>query len=259
MPEPSALPAGERRALQRATLDTSVAVMQRQRRLEQDLQQANERLESLVQEKVALLKEVHHRVKNNLQVVNSLLRLEAARSSQTHTKAVLADMQGRIRSIALLHESLYRTSNFDEVDLGDYLRELCQQAFRSATVSAGVVRLELALGSLTVPLGQASPAGLLVNELIYNCPKHAFPQGQSGMVRVQLQPQGADGPGAPWCLSVSDTGVGLPPDFETRSKLSLGMQLVTDLARQMGGVLQVSTAEAPTGGAVFSIVFVSEI
>ena len=121
----------------------------------------------------ALLKEVHHRVKNNLQVITSLLRLEASRGAQMNAKAVLMEMQGRIHAMALLHESLYRGSNFGEVDLGAYLRQLSQQAFR-AQASSGAVRLELDLASVPVTLDQATPAGLLVNELISNCLKHAM-------------------------------------------------------------------------------------
>ena len=247
--------------LARAALDTSVAVLQRQRKLEQDLHAANDRLQALVKDKEALLSEVHHRVKNNLQIISSLLRLEARRADPTanNTRAVLSDMQGRIRSMALLHESLYRSGNFAQLDLGAYLKQLCQQAFRALNASSGVVRLELDLASLPVPLEQATPTGLLVNELISNCLKHAFPHGRGGVVRVSFQPLTTGDGDREWRLCVSDDGVGLADDFATRRTQSLGLQLVDDLAIQMQGTLTIAPASAQRGGAAFSIIFTSQL
>ncbi|MEY4736624.1 MAG: hypothetical protein RL302_943 [Pseudomonadota bacterium] len=201
-------------------------------------------------EKTGLLNEVHHRVKNNLQVITSLLRLEGGRSTQGDTRAVLLDMQGRIRSMALLHESLYRAGIFASVDLGTYLAQLTQQAFRTLVPQGGAVRLELDLASVRVNIDQATPCGLLVNELISNCFKHAFPDGRSGVVRVRLQPL----PGSHQVqLQVADTGVGLAADFATKRSQSLGMQLVADLAKQLQGVLDM--ASTPEAGAVFTVTF----
>ncbi|MFY8044495.1 MAG: sensor histidine kinase, partial [Rhodoferax sp.] len=139
-------------------------------------------------EKTALLNEVHHRVKNNLQVISSLLRLEAARvgPNGSNTKTVLTDMQGRVRSMALLHESLYRTGVIASVDLGAYLRQLAQQSFRAFTLDHSQVRLELDLAVVHLGMDQALPCGLLVNELLSNAIKHGFPGGRSGVVRVEL-------------------------------------------------------------------------
>ena len=199
-----------------------------ERKLEQ------EALQSSLTDKVALLNEVHHRVKNNLQIITSLLRLEAGRSTQPDTKNVLADMQGRIRAMALLHESLYRSGVFATVDLSAYLRNLATQAFRSMAPQGGQVKLVLDVDAVQVSMEQATPCGLLMNELISNSFKHGFPQGQAGEVRVALHylPDGQQ-----VRLTVGDTGVGLPADFETRRSKSLGLQLVTDLARQLGGQL----------------------
>lgn len=193
-----------------------------------------EALQSSLAEKMALLNEVHHRVKNNLQIITSLLRLEAGRSTQPGTKNVLGDMQGRIRAMALLHESLYRSGVFATVDLSAYLRNLATHAFRSLAPQSGDVRLTLDLVPVKVSMDQATPCGLLVNELISNCFKHGFPQGHSGEVKVALHTV-ADGHQAR--LTITDTGVGLPADFEARRSKSLGLQLVNDLARQLGGEL----------------------
>jgi PAS domain S-box-containing protein len=224
--------------------------------------QAEASLQSSLRDKVALLNEVHHRVKNNLQVVASLLRLEAARSNHGDTKAVLADMQGRIRSMALLHETLYRSGIFASIELAGYLKQLATQTFRAQASGSGAVRLELELAPVQVSMDQATPCGLLVNELISNCLKHGFPEGRSGEVRITLQrvPLDHDAPspdrGAVRVrLCVRDTGVGLRGDFKTLCGQSLGLQLVSDLTRQIDGVLEIG--QGP--GASFAIVFTADL
>jgi PAS domain S-box-containing protein len=192
---------------------------------------AQQVLTASLREKEALLKEIHHRVKNNLQVIASLLRLEARRSAHAETRGVLADMQGRIHSMALLHEALYRSGIFATVDLGGYLKQLATQAFRAMALQPGVVRLELELGSVQVGMDMATPCGLLVNELIANCFKHAFPDGRAGVVRLALAPSGQP---HRWRLSVDDDGVGLGGDFEQARSDALGLQLAADLAGQIG-------------------------
>jgi two-component sensor histidine kinase len=164
---------------------------------------------------------------------------------------VLGEMQGRIRSMALLHESLYRTGTFASVELGGYLKQLCTQAFRASTQQNNGVRLVLDLAEVQVTLDQATPCGLLVNELISNCLKHGFPDGRTGEVRVALESLGD----RQWCLSVRDNGAGLPPDFEARRTTSLGLQLVSDLAQQLGATLEVG----PGPGAAFKVMFASKI
>jgi two-component sensor histidine kinase/PAS domain-containing protein len=211
-----------------------------------------ETLKSSVQEKSALLKEVHHRVKNNLQVITSLLRLESRRSVVEDTKVVLGEMQARIRAMALLYESLYRSGTFASVDLGSYLRQLATQAFQTQSTNSGAVQLELNLGSVQVSMDQAIPCGLLINELISNCLKHGFPDGAAGHVSIDLEPQESE---RQWCLRVRDTGAGLPVDFEEKRQNSLGLLLAGDLARQIGGALQIT----PNGdqGVSFTVIFLA--
>ena len=225
--------------------------------LKQDIterRKLDQALQTSLQEKVALLNEVHHRVKNNLQVITSLLRLEAGRSSHADTRVVLQEMQGRIRAMALLHEALYRAGTFASVDLASYLKQLATQAFRAQ--SSGAVRLSLLLAPVQVSMDQATPCGLLVNELIFNALNHAFPVGQGGEVQVALQAAATPVGDAPqWCLRVSDNGVGLPADFEARRAQSLGMQLASDLARQLGGTLVIHSQPSPATGASFSVCF----
>ncbi len=212
--------------------------------------QAQLDLQRSVREKDALLMEVHHRVKNNLQVINSLLRLEARRSTVAHTKDVLDDMQARIRAMALVHESLYRSDTLASVDLASYLRQLATQAFQAQSRPSGGVQLELNLESVHVGMDQAIPCGLLLNELVSNCLKHGFPAGATGHIRITLQP--LDAP-QQWRLSVCDTGVGLPENFEDQRKNSLGLQLAADLARQLGGNLEM--APNPGNGVAITVNF----
>ena len=208
-------------------------------------------LQASLQEKTALLNEVHHRVKNNLQVITSLLRLEDGRAQNASTRVVLREMQGRIRSMALVHETLYRSGTFSSIDLHLYLQQVATGAFRAQVHGGNAVRLALELAPTRTSMDQATPCGLLVNELISNSLKYAF-QGQTGgEVRVRLQPASDAATDGLWRLSVSDTGIGLPPDFDQRRKETLGLQLVSDLVRQLGGTLDIS----PRPGASFTVSF----
>ncbi len=211
-------------------------------------------LQTAHEAQTALLHEVHHRVKNNLQIINSLMRLEARRCQSGDGKAVLDEMQGRIRAMALLHESLYRTGTLASVDMGVYLKELASQVFRAQPSGGGAVRLQLALEPIHIGMDQAIPCGLLVNELIANCLKHGFAGGGSGEVHLVLQRLPEVQPGKlPVRLCVSDTGVGLGPDFKAKQTSTLGMQLVGDLSQQLGSTLEVGPLGGP--GAVFTLVF----
>ena len=226
------------------------------RRTDALLISSNLSLKKSLQAQEALLKEVHHRVKNNLQVITSLLRLEAGRSTIANTKEVLGYMRGRIRTMAQLHESLYRSDTFASVDLGVYLGQVATQAFKTQELHRDSVRLTLNLRSVQAGMDQATVAGLLLNELVSNCLKHGFPEGRTGEVCMELQAaHDHDSPhDGRWCLRVSDTGVGLPSDFEDKRKASLGMQLVTDLSHQLGGSLAIDSV--PGQGVRFSVVFV---
>jgi two-component system CheB/CheR fusion protein len=210
--------------------------------------QAEQALQTSLQEKTALLLEIHHRVKNNLQVITSLLRLEAGRSEHAPTKAALKDMQVRIRAMALLHETIYRRGSFAAIDLGAYVGQVATQSVRTLLAMPGSVNLRLEVGSVQVGLDQATTCGLLVSELVSNCLKHGFPTGHTGEIFIELRPLDEN---SQWRLRVRDTGIGLTEDFETRRKKSLGLQLVGDLAGQMGGALDVG----PGPQAVFTVDF----
>lgn len=205
-------------------------------------------LETTLLEKDALFKEVHHRVKNNLQVINSLLRLESGRSTQSDTRAVLDEMRGRIRSMAILHESLYRSKSLAAIDLGSYLGELAAQACSSMADRTRNINLQMDLAAIPVGMDLALPCGLLVNELISNSFKHGFPSGDGGSIRMELT---AVDSGTRARLRLSDTGIGLSSDFEIGKSESLGLHLVSDLAVQINGQLEVG----PGPGACFTVTF----
>ena len=198
-------------------------------------------------EKVSMLKEIHHRVKNNLQIVSSLLRLQSGRVSSAGTRAALLDMEGRIHSMALIHEHLYRSDNLAAVDLAAYLTQLSNHLLRTLVLTPGTVQLHLNLSHMVLEIDQAVPCGLLVNELVSNALKHAFPDGRKGELWVLLDNL-ADGVG--WHLRVADNGVGLPPDLDLEHITTLGLKLVSDLSRQLGASL--SFGSGP--GAVFEVI-----
>jgi PAS domain S-box-containing protein len=213
-----------------------------------DRKAAEDALRASLAEKEALLKEVHHRVKNNMQVITSLLRLEAGRTVETRVRTVLAEMQNRIRSMALLHETLYRSGNLAQIDLAAYITQLAKQLFRSVGPASNGIALNLSVAPAHVSLDQAIPCGLLVNELVSNSLKHGFPDGRTGEIWINVHPMG-DGPRLR--IEVRDTGIGLPADFDQRCTESLGMHLVAALARQLHGTFEVG----PGPGAAFSLVF----
>ncbi|MDB5656710.1 MAG: Two-component sensor histidine kinase, contains HisKA and HATPase domain [Tardiphaga sp.] len=189
-------------------------------------------LQSL-QEKEALLKEVHHRVKNNLQLISSLLSLQASRVSDVATASLLADSRNRLRSMALVHENLYRAGNFSEIAMRAHVRSLCAhlgQAYGSAGIAMVADSQDVALD-----LDRAVSCGLVINELVSNALKHAFPDGQSGRIDVSF---GVDAEGQ-CILTVADNGVGLPDDVDIVAATSLGLLLVRDLAAQLHGEMSV--------------------
>lgn len=199
--------------------------------------QTREEIRTSLREKEALLKEVHHRVKNNLQVVTSLLRLEARRTDSTEARSVIQNVQGRVRAMALLHETIYRGSSFAAVDLQSYLRSVANESFRLAATNQSLINLELDLAPVAVEIGQATSCGLIVSELVSNALKHAFVRPvERGVVRLTLRHSAEDNRVS---LRVGDNGVGLPANLNTHSDRSLGLNLIRGLVSQLGGSLVV--------------------
>ena len=193
----------------------------------------DEQLRQSLEEKNALLKEVHHRVKNNLQIITSLLHLQASKIRDPVIRAALADSQNRVRSMALVHESLDGSRHFGRIDLGDYLNRLCSQLADS--FGADPTRLQMSIDAMStnVELEKAITCGLIVNELVCNSLKYAFPKEQRGRIHVSLTRED----GQDYTLQITDDGIGLPSDIHLNHPQSLGLQLVRDLANQLDGRL----------------------
>jgi two-component sensor histidine kinase len=209
---------------------------------------SDEAVRNSLREKESLLKEIHHRVKNNLQIVSSLLRLQSAQIDNPIGKAAMQDMQNRVRSMAIIHEHLYRSENFSQVDMSAYIQTLCHKLMQAMVVRPDAILLHLDMVPVHLEIDQAIPCGLLLNELVCNSFKHAFPQGRKGEVRVELRPVDE---GRQIHLRVSDNGVGLPADFDIKHLNSLGLELASDLASQIRGRLEIG----PGPGATFDVVF----
>ncbi|MDB4989886.1 MAG: putative signal transduction histidine kinase, partial [Myxococcaceae bacterium] len=186
-----------------------------------------------LREKEVLLKEIHHRVKNNLQVIVSLINLQASKLEDPATRAAFEETRSRVHAIALLHERLYGSKNLGRIDMRDYLRGLASD-LSSANVDARVISLHVEAEDLYFEMDAAVPIGLIVNELVTNAYKHAFPQHFSGggNVHVALKRDGTD-----ITIVVSDDGIGYPEGLDPDNVDSLGLLLISSLSQQLEGAV----------------------
>jgi two-component sensor histidine kinase len=199
-----------------------------------------EKLEASLGEKELLLKEIHHRVKNNLQIISSLLSLQTAGTTREDAARSLQDSQNRIRSMALIHEKLYRSADFVSIDFREYAESLIAHLSRSYIVNPGV-RINTGIADVSLDIDTAIPCGLIINELITNSLKYAFPGGAGGEIRVSMT-----GEADHYTLTVGDNGVGLPPETDIRNTPSLGLQLVISLTEQLNGQIELLEGEGTT-------------
>ncbi len=197
--------------------------------------QSETELRASLQEKEVLLKEIHHRVKNNMQIIASLLSLQSGTIEDPRTRAQFEDSQNRIRSMALVHERLYRSSDLSHIDFGAYLRDLTGHLIQGYHGKSQDIEVEILADDIHLDVDTAVPCGLIVNELISNAFKHAFPSTGRGKVEIAVQ---RDDQG--WYhLSVQDNGVGLPAQVDLRESKTLGLQLVSSLTKQLKGTIDV--------------------
>jgi PAS domain S-box-containing protein len=196
---------------------------------------AEDQIKASLSEKEVLLKEIHHRVKNNLQIISSLIYLQAQRIEDPEARQIFEDSQSRISSMALVHDSLYRSQNFARVHLSDYIQTLTSRLFQTYRIQSEFVNLEIDVEpDVVVSLDRAIPCGLILNELITNALKHGFTGEQQGKVRVKLH-QTIEG----ICLIVENDGNGLPDTFELQKIQSMGLRLVNALIHQLRGKVEV--------------------
>lgn len=197
-----------------------------------------ESLRSSLRETEALLKEIHHRVKSQLQVVSSLLGMQSRAVTDPGTRRMLQESQDRIHSMALLHESLYQSQNLSQINFPEYIRQLAAHLFHSYGVAPDRIHLRTDLHTLSLNLDAAVPCGLIINELVSNSLKYAFPDGREGEVRIELYDH-SDGTAR---LMVADNGVGLKADVDWINARSLGLRLVRTLAEQLGAKIEVDSS-----------------
>lgn len=203
-------------------------------------------LRASLREKELLLKEVHHRVKNNLQVISSLLNLQAQELCDPHMIRLFQESQGRVRSLALIHEQLYRSQDLTQIDFAAYVQELVEHLAQGMGRIAARVSFRFELQQAPLPLDLAIPCGMMINELVCNALEHAFPEGRSGSIRIVFR-----GDAAGYELTVADDGVGLADGGLAAKPGRLGLKVVQALTRQIRGHLDVQ----PPPGSAFSIRF----
>jgi len=208
---------------------------------------AEEQIKASLREKEVLLKEIHHRVKNNLQVISSLLYLQSKNIKDKETLEMFQDGQNRVRSMALVHERLYGSQDLARIDLAEYVRNLTSYLFRSYGVNTNAIELKISADDVFLDIDTAIPCGLIINELVSNCLKHAFPDGREGEIRIEFDSDGDN----KFTLLASDNGVGFPKDLDFRDMESLGLQLVNMLVNQLEGTIDLDTS----GGTAFKIRF----
>jgi two-component sensor histidine kinase len=217
---------------------------------ERALSESEQRLEHqtvLLNHSETMLREIHHRVKNNMQVMSSLLSLQSRASSNPEISRMLEENRNRIQSMALLHEILYQSADLATVDFSKYVRRMVEHLFRSYTVDNRQIRLHTEMEPVGIKLDDALPCALLISEVISNSLKHAFPESREGEIRIVLRSQ----TGTAVTLAMSDNGVGLPVDLDWKTSRSLGLRLVRALADQLHASLNIQSQ----GGTDVQLVF----
>jgi len=210
--------------------------------------QTETQINAALKEKEVLLQEVHHRVKNNMQIITSLLRLQAGKIKDKHHTEIFRDAENRVRSMALIHETLYQTKDFANVDFNDYVKTISNHLFKGYSIAPDKVSLKIEIEDTSLGLDNAIPCGLIINELISNALKYAFPEDGIGEIKITLQSINDD----QIELTVSDNGIGIPAEIDVEKTESLGLQLVQLLAEnQLDGTLALDR----DGGTAFKIRF----
>lgn len=199
---------------------------------------SEEKLKMSLDEKEVLIKELHHRVKNNMQVMSSLLALQSRKIDDKKYQSLFQESQNRIHAMALVHERLYHSEEIAKVDFSRYLYELTQHLFYSYNINRDLVTLNLNVWDVYLGIDAAVPCAMIINELVSNSLKHAFPEGRKGVINVSLMKNDEQ----KHVLAVLDDGIGFPAQFDISKSDSLGMQIIQSLTRQLNGSLAVEGA-----------------
>jgi PAS domain S-box-containing protein len=211
-----------------------------------DKKMVDEQIRLSLKEKEVLLKEVHHRVKNNLQVISSILNLQSSYVKDKKVLEILLESQNRIKSMAFVHESLYQTKDFSNISFREYVENISRNLVHSYAATDSPPILNLELQDIQLNLDTAIPCGLIINELITNSLKYAFPAGKRGKIDIIIKQKGSL-----ITIVIGDNGKGLPDDIDFRNTESLGLQLVVSLIEQINGKIKLDTKK----GTKFTIEF----
>ena len=212
-----------------------------------DRKQAEEEIKASLKEKEILLKEIHHRVKNNLLVVSSLLEFQAEYINNPAIIKVFEDSQHRIYSMALIHEKLYQSKNLEKINFGEYIQNLVYNLLSSYNITEERIQVEFDIDPVELNIETANPAGLIVNELVSNAFKHAFPDNRIGKLILELHQDSSQ----KIILIIKDNGIGFPPNVDFRNTESLGLQLVCTLTEQLEGEISLTKED----GTAFNLTF----
>ncbi|MBD2441577.1 PAS domain S-box protein [Nostoc sp. FACHB-110] len=196
-----------------------------------DRKKAVQQIQRSLEEKETLLKEIHHRVKNNLQIISSLLRMQSRRSEDEATLLLFTESQNRVQSMALIHEQLYQSADIHQINFSSYIKTLTDSLFRCYGVSQKNICLHIETNGINLNLDNAIPCGLIINELVSNCLKYAFPLKQTGNIIILLK----EAPESKLMLIIKDNGIGIPENLDWENASSLGLRIVKNLVRQLKG------------------------
>jgi len=211
-----------------------------------ELKKADDALKKSLKEKEVLLQEIHHRVKNNMQIISSLLNLQAGYVQDEKDLEVFKESQNRVKSMAMIHEKLYQSEELSEIDVGDYIKTLVSDLSHTYNADPRQIKTEFHIEEIKLNIETTIPLGLIVNELITNSIKHAFPGDRKGIISIELRSMDNK-----LSLTVADDGVGLGEDLDFRNTETLGLQLVNNLVGQLNGIIELNRSK----GTEFRIIF----
>ncbi len=214
-----------------------------------DLKELEKKILDALHEKETLLKEIHHRVKNNMQIISSMLSLQSAYVKSEEDRELFNESQNRILAMALIHENLYRSSNLSQINFKKYIFDLANRLFDSYNITQARVMLDTSVSNVTMNIEKAIPCAQIINELISNALKHAFPANRTGTISIYF----SQDPDGKYTLEIKDNGIGFPENIDFRNTDSLGLQIINALVGQLKGAISMESAH--DRGTKFTLTF----
>ena len=212
---------------------------------------AEEQIKQSLKEKEILLRELYHRVNNNMQRILSMFSIQSQKISDEKTLKVLKDLEGRIKSVSIIHEKLYRSKDLSTINFREYIDSLASYLYQTHKVNSNLIKFTPNVDDILFEMETSIPLGIIVRELLSNALTHAFPEGEKGEITVDLHSDETTGK---YILIISDNGAGIPEDMDIRDTETIGLQLVNDLSDQIGGTIELDRSR----GTLFKIVFTKQ-